>query len=484
MSGPRSRVSRGPEPSLPGAPALSRRSFLNRAGAGLGALALGELGAQARGLSAPSPAARARRVIWLQMSGAPPQLDTFDPKPELARLHGTLCPEEFIAGKRLAFIKGRPILLGSPWRTYTVPSTGWQVSEHLPHFASIAEHTLLVRSMHTDQFNHAPADLMMFTGNAQPGAASFGAWASYGLGTLNRDLPTYCVLGSGGSDPTGGKSTWGAGYLPSQHQGVRLRSQGAPILYADNPPGLPAASRRAALDALGDLNRRTAARTGDPEVAARIEQYELAWRMQASVPEVSDLASEPRAVLEEYGAEPGGSSFANNCLLARRLVEAGVRWVQLFDWGWDIHGTSRGDDLLHQFPAKCRQVDRPIAALVRDLHRRGLLEDTLVVWGGEFGRTPMNEARGGSTYLGRDHHGAAFSMWMAGAGVRAGSVHGATDDLGYAIAEDPVSVRDLQATLLWAMGLDPYETSYPYQGLDQRLIGPTDEGRVVREWFA
>jgi uncharacterized protein (DUF1501 family) len=265
---------------------------------------------------------------------------------------------------------------------------------------------------------------------------------------------------------------------------VRLRSQGAPILYAENPEGLPGASRRAALDALRDLNRRTAARTGDAEVEARIEQYELAWRMQASVPEVSDLASEPASVLQEYGAVPGGSSFANNCLLARRLVEAGVRWVQLFDWGWDIHGTSRGDDLLHQFPAKCREVDRPIAALVRDLHRRGLLEDTLVVWGGEFGRTPMNEARGGSTFLGRDHHGAAFSMWLAGAGVRAGSVHGATDDLGYAIAQDPVSVRDLQATLLWAMGLDPYATSYPYQGLDQRLIGPTDEGRVVHEWFA
>lgn len=457
---------------------LSRRGLLSAGGAGLAGLAGHAFGSSFAG----SP--RAKRVIWLQMSGGPPQLDMFDIKPTLNRLHGTLCPMEFIEGKRLAFIKGRPTLLGSPWRNYQVPSTGWTVSEHLPHFASIAEHTTLVRSMHTDQFNHAPADLMMFTGNAQPGAASMGAWASSELGSLNPNLPSYCVLGSGGSDPTGGKSTWGAGFLASQHQGVRLRSKGEPILYVQDPAGLSRPGRRAGLDALSQLNGLTAEQSGDPEVRARMEQYELAWRMQSSVPDVADLNKEPAHVLEDYGVTPGQASFGANCLLARRLVESGVRWVQLFDWGWDLHGTSTGDDLVDTFPKKCLSVDRPIAALVRDLHRRGLLEDTLVVWGGEFGRTPMNEARGGSTRLGRDHHADCFSMWFAGAGIRGGEVYGATDELGYSIARDPVSMRDLQATMLWSLGIDPYSTSVRHLGLNRRLIGPTNEGRIMHHWFA
>ncbi|MAE45853.1 MAG: sulfatase [Planctomycetes bacterium] len=452
----------------------SRRNLLVAGGASLAARALGQ---------GPTSAPRAKRVIWLQMAGGPPQLDMFDIKPTLNRLHGTLCPQEFVEGKRLAFIKGRPTLLGSPWRSYQVPSTGWTVSEHLPHFASIAEHTTLVRSMHTDQFNHAPADLMMFTGNAQPGAASMGAWASRELGSLNPNLPNYCVLISGGSDPTGGKSTWGAGFLPSQHQGVRLRSTGEPILYVQDPAGLSRPGRRAGLDALYRLNRMTWKQSADPNVRSRMEQYELAWRMQSSVPQVADLESEPAHVLKDYGVTPGRASFGSNCLLARRLVESGVRWVQLFDWGWDLHGTSTGDDLVDSFPKKCLAVDRPIAALVRDLHRRGLLEDTLVVWGGEFGRTPMNEARSGSTRLGRDHHGGCFSMWFAGAGVRKGEVLGATDELGYSIVHDPVSVRDLQATLLWSLGIDPYSTSVRHLGLNRRLIGPTDEGRIMHHWF-
>ncbi len=337
-----------------------------------------------------------------------------------------------------------------------------------------------MRSMYTDQFNHAPADLLMHTGNAVTGKPSMGAWTTWGLGSMNQNLPGFVVLGSGGSDPTGGKALWSSGFLPSEYQGVRLRSKGDPVLYVSDPKGLARSSRRRMLDALRRLNELDHERHGDDETMARVAQYELAYRMQMEVPEVTDLSKESEATLTRYGAKPGDGSFASNCLLARNLLTAGVRFVQLFDWGWDLHGTGSNDDLVTQFPAKCKDVDQPIAALMADLKRTGLLEDTLVIWGGEFGRTPMLEARGGSKFLGRDHQPDAFSIWMAGGGVRAGHVHGSTDDLGAAVHEDGVSVRDLQATILHLLGFDPERMRFPFQGLDQRLIGPADGPRVAR----
>jgi hypothetical protein len=338
----------------------------------------------------------------------------------------------------------------------------------------------IIKSMWTDQFNHAPAELFIYTGSPRFGGASMGSWITYGLGTENQDLPGFVVLLSGGTDPTGGKSLWGSGFLPSVYQGVQCRSAGEPILFANNPAGMDRSSRRRTLDALDKLDEIEAKQFGDPETVTRISQYELAYRMQISVPDVMDISKETPQTREWYGAKPGEASFANNCLLARRLIERGVRYVQLYDWGWDIHGTGAGDDLLNQFPKKCREVDRACAALIKDLKQRGLLDETLVVWGGEFGRTPMNEARGGSIFLGRDHHPHCFTIWMAGGGIKPGIVHGETDELGYSIAEGKVSVRDLQTTILRLMGLDAHQFSYPFQGLNQRLIGPAEEGEVVK----
>jgi len=474
----------------------TRRTFL-RQGLGLGAMALASMegGRAAFGQEGAGPAsplapkapplpARAKRVLYLSMSGAPPQHDLFDPKPKLDELDGTACPEALFEGKRLAFIKGRPKLLGSPHASSVVDPLGTRASDLMPGFREYAKDVCLVRSMHTDQFNHAPAEMLLYTGNQNVGKPSIGSWATWGLGSMNQDLPGFVVLVSGGSDPTGGKSLWSSGFLPSEYQGVRLRSEGEPVLYVSDPKGLSRPLRRRMLDALKELNRRDAERHGDPETAARIAQYELAYRMQIAVPEVTDLERETPETLERYGATPGDGSFASNCLLARNLLSAGVRFVQLYDWGWDIHGTGKGDDLLTRFPEKCRETDRPIAALMKDLRESGLLEDTLVVWGGEFGRTPMLEARGGSTFLGRDHQPDCFTIWMAGAGVKPGHVHGATDDLGASVAEGAVSVRDLQATILHLLGFDPEEMRFPFQGLDQRLIGPEDGPRVVAELLA
>ncbi|MFM7320094.1 MAG: DUF1501 domain-containing protein, partial [Armatimonadota bacterium] len=323
-------------------------------------------------------------------------------------------------------------------------------------------------------------EMFLYTGAAFPGNASMGSWITWGLGTENQNLPGFVVLVSGGTDPTGGKSLWSSGFLPSVHQGVQCRTSGDPILYLSDPAGMDRASRRRSLDALERINREEAVRTGDPETLTRIEQYELAFRMQMSVPEATDISKETQETLDLYGVKPGESGFARNVLLARRLVERGVRYVQLYDWGWDIHGTGPGDDLMSAFPSKCRQVDRASAALILDLKRRGMLDDVLVVWGGEFGRTPMNEARDGSKSLGRDHHPHSFALWMAGGGVKAGYSHGETDELGWGIAKDPVSIRDLQATILHQMGLDPFRLRHRYQGLEQRLIGPTDEARVLK----
>jgi hypothetical protein len=462
-------------------PLLARRAFLGSCGVSLGAIALAGLERLALGSGAVAP--RARRVIYVHLSGAPPQHDLFDCKPQLQRFHGTKCPESMFAGRRLAFTRGHPTLLGTPHPFDAVGESGALVTRLLPRLREQLHRTTLVRSMTTDQFNHAPAELLLFTGSPQFGGASLGSWLAYGLGSENRDLPAFMVMISGDSDPTGGKALWSSGFLPSQHQGVPLRSRGEPILFASDPPGMDRATRRSSLDALARLNSLHGGKHGDPETSSRIAQYELAFRMQASVPGLLDLAAEPETIRDEYGARPGESSFANHCLLARRLVEAGVRFVQLFDWGWDVHGTGPGDDLLATLPRKCREIDRPLAALLLDLDRRGMLDETLVVIGGEFGRTPFVEARDGSRFLGRDHHPDCFSMLLAGAGIQRGRVFGATDELGHAVTEDPVTIRDLQATILYLVGLDPHRFAFPYQGLDQRLIGPTEEGRVRHELF-
>ena len=471
--------------------ALTRRHFLRQCNLGLGSLAFGSL--LAREVAAktvvkdslnplavrpPHVAPKAKAVIYLHMSGSPPQHELFDWKPTLVKHHMEPCPEDLLQGQRFAFIKGQPKMLGTPYAFQRHGRSGAWVSELLPHFSECVDDVLFIKSMATKEFNHAPAELFLHTGQNRSGNPSMGAWATYGLGSENQDLPGFVVLLSGGTDPTAGKSVWGSGFLPSVYQGVQCRSGAEPIFYVNNPEGMSREVRRRSLDALRKLNEFELKRVGDPETMARIAQYELAYRMQMSVPSVMDLTREPQSILDLYGADPGQASFANNCLQARRMVEQGVRYVQLFDWGWDTHGTGSGDDIVHHLPNKCREIDRPMAALLKDLKNRGLLDETLVVWGGEFGRTSMNEARGGSKFLGRDHHPHCFTIWMAGAGVKAGLTYGATDELGYFITENRVDVPDLQATLLHLLGLDPHRHSYLYQGLNQRLIGPTDEPRV------
>jgi len=479
--------------------AMTRRHFFGRAGMSLGGIALGQLFARevfAAGSgakpAAPNPLsvrppmipARAKAVIYLHMAGAPPSLDMFDYKPKLNELHMQPCPESLFKGMRFAFIKGVPKMLGSPHKFQQHGNSGAWVSELLPHTAKVVDDVCIVRSLWTDQFNHAPAELFLFTGLQRPGNASLGSWVTYGLGSENQDLPGFIVLSSGGTDPSGGKNLWSSGFLPGVYQGVQCRTSGEPILYADNPPGMNRDSRRRSLDALRQLNEAEARLFGDPETVTRIEQYELAYRMQISVPEVFDLSREPEAIREMYGAKPGEGGFANNCLLARRLVEKGVRYVQLFDWGWDMHGTGKDNDLVTGLPKKCRDVDQACAALIADLKQRGLLDQTLVVWGGEFGRTPMNEARNGSTFLGRDHHPNCFTMVLAGAGIKRGFVYGETDEFGYNVARDKVSVRDLQQTILHQLGFDAHRFSYLYLGLNQRLIGPTEEAQLIKEILA
>ncbi len=485
-------------PAWDAAKGITRRRFLSECPVGLGSIFLAGagLGAAGRALGArpvtsvtpdggagiAGPARRAKRVIYLHMAGSPPQQDLFDYKPKLNELDGQKCPEELLEKERFAFIKGHPKILGSPYSFAQHGQSGAWVSELMPHLAGSVDDVMFIRSMFTDQFNHAPAQLFLYTGSPRLGRPSMGSWLVYGLGTENENLPGFVVLVSGGKTPSAGKSVWGSGFLPTVYQGVQCRSEGDPVLYVSNPEGVDRSVRRRTLDALKEMNEHQHARTGDPETLSRISQYELAFRMQMSVPEVMDLSLEPEATRAMYGAEPGKASFANNCLLARRLVEQGVRFVQLFDWGWDTHGTNPTDDLMHQLPKKCRETDRPVAALLRDLKQRGLLDDTLVVWGGEFGRTAMNEERNGSKLLGRDHHPHCFTMWMAGAGVRAGHIHGATDELGYRITEGGVHVHDLQATILHLLGIDHESLTHRYQGRDFRL---TDvHGKVVRELLA
>ena len=477
--------------------AVTRRQFLGRSAWGIGGIALASMlggrGAHASGtptseqgaapdpmaLRAPHLPARAKRVIFIHLAGAPSQHELFDWKPALVRHHGQPCPKEILDGERFAFIKGHPTLLGTPYRFARHGRSGQELSELLPGLARVADELCIVKGCTTDQFNHAPAQLLLHTGESRFGGASMGSWLTYGLGSEASDLPGFVVLVSGDKTPDAGKSVWGSGFLPGAFQGVQCRASGDPVLYVRDPEGIDRARRRRMLDAVRDLNAMAAATSLAPETDARIAQYELAFRMQASVPDAMDISREPASVLEAYGATPGRASFANNCLLARRLSERGVRFVQLFDWGWDAHGTSPSDDILTQLPKKCRETDGPVAALIADLRQRGLLDETLVVWGGEFGRTPMAEFRDGKKdFFGRDHHPHCFTVLMAGGGTRAGTTYGETDELGCRVVRDAVPVKDLQATILHLMGLDHRRLSFPHAGLDRHLTGVTPDARV------
>jgi hypothetical protein len=468
---------------------VTRRAFLRHSGLGIGAMALSSLltgslfAADASG-AARNPLAsrpphfppRAKRVIYLHMVGAPSQLDLFDYKPELEKYDGKPCPDDFIKGKRFAFLRGHPNIAATRQTFQRHGQSGAEMSQLLPQLAKVADEIAIVKSLHTDEFNHAPAQLFLHTGFGRLGRPSFGSWITYGLGSENQDLPAYVVMLSG---PLAGAGTslWSPGFLPSVHQGVQFRSSGEPVLFLNNPAGHSPGDRRRVLDTLQQLNQVQLADVGDPEIATRISQYEMAFRMQTSVPELMDISKESKQTLELYGAEPGKASFSNNCLLARRLIERGVRMVQLYDADWDHHA-----DLATRLPRKCKDVDQGMAALVLDLKQRGLLDDTLVIWGGEFGRTPMAQVDSGSgtaTKQGRDHHKDAFTMWLAGGGVKRGTTFGRTDDLGYNIVENPVHVHDLNATVLHLLGLDHERLTFRYQGRDFRL---TDvHGKVVKD---
>jgi hypothetical protein len=418
------------------------------------------------------------------MAGAPSQLELFDYKPELAKLDGQDCPPSLLEGKKFAFIRGIPKMLG-PQATFSQHGQcGAWVSDYLPHLATLVDDVAFLRAVHTDQFNHAPAQLLLHTGSPRLGRPSIGAWVTYGLGSENANLPGFVVLTSGGNNPDAGKSVWGNGFLPSVYQGVQCRSEGDPVLFLNDPAGLPRDLRRASIDAINRVNEATHREYQDPETLARIAQYEMAYRMQITAPEVMNIQNEPDYIHRLYGTQPGKACFANNALLARRLVEKGVRFVQLFDWGWDSHGT--GADLAVDIGLlnKCRDTDRPVAALLLDLKQRGLLDETLVVWGGEFGRTPMLENRNGvkMPYKGRDHHTDAFTIWMAGGGIRGGASHGSTDEIGFHATSGQVSAFDIQATILQLLGFDHERFTYPFQGRPFRLTDVS--GRVVHEVLA
>ncbi|TWU06356.1 DUF1501 domain-containing protein [Stieleria varia] len=477
----------------------SRRQILSRVGFGLGSIALGSLlgndgighAADAQSNATPGPLdpkpphfpARAKSVIHIHMVGSPSHLDLFDPKPELAKRNGERCPDEMFQGKKFAFIRSQPSLFGTPsdWGFRKCGKSGMEISNLLPQLQGVADELCMIRSMHTNEFNHGPAQLFMLSGFGRFGRPSLGSWVTYGLGSENQNLPGFVVLITG-SVLGAGNSAWGSGFLPTVYQGVEFRSQGDPVLFLSNPPGVKDASRRRIIDAVNQLNADTLADVGDPEIATRIDQYEMAYRMQTSVPDLMDLSGESQRIHDLYGTtfrdgfkETGKPSFANNCLLARRLVERGVRFVQLFDQGWDHHGNLYGG-----LPKKCDQVDRPIAALIQDLKQRGMLDETLVVWSAEFGRTPMAQGaneEGKKTSPGRDHHRDAFAMWMAGGGTKPGTIHGATDELGYSIVDKPVHVHDLNATLLHLLGLNHERLTFRHQGRQYRL---TDVHGIVQ----
>ena len=462
---------------------LSRRDLLVRSGYGLGAIGLHALGASDASASPAFPgfAPKAKRVIFLFQSGGPSHVDLFDPKPLLQERFGDDIPESVFQGQRVTGMVAHQARFQAMPTRYSFArhgQSGISMSELLPHTAGIADEICLIRSVHTEAINHDPAITFFQTGSQLPGRPSMGSWVDYGLGSSNRNLPAFVVLHSVASEGPGGQGLlarlWGAGFLPSRHQGVQFRSDGDPVLYLSDPAGMTRERRRTVLDGAAALNKLHFQAVGDPEIETRIEQYEMAYRMQASVPELMNVASEPESIYEMYGPDsrkPG--TFAANCLLARRLAERDVRFVQLYHRGWDHHG-----DIPKRLPVSSRDTDQPSAALVCDLKQRGLLEDTLVIWGGEFGRTPYAQGAAKLEKYGRDHHGRCFSIWMAGAGVRAGHVHGATDDYGFNIAEGGVSVHDVQATILHLLGIDHEKLVYRFQGRRFRLTDT--EGRVIR----
>lgn len=479
---------------------ISRRHFLLESAVGLGAVALGgfmgscvpkstdpkNVGLTADPMSPKPPhfPGKARRVIYMHMAGAPSQLELFDYKPELQKLDNQLCPQSLLEGKRFAFIRGVPKMLGPQAEFKQRGQSGAYVSENLPHFAGIADEVSFLKAVHTDQFNHAPAQLFVHSGSPRLGRPSMGSWVTYGLGTENNNLPGFVVLTSGGKTPDAGKSVWGSGFLPSVYQGVQCRSEGDPVLFLSDPEGMDRNVKRKMIDAINASNRQHYDAFQDPETLTRIAQYEMAFRMQVSVPEVMNINNEPDYIHQLYGTAPGEASFANNCLLARKLVEQGVRFVQLFDWGWDTHGTSQSGAVDIGLKNKCREVDRAMTALILDLKQRGLLEETLVVWGGEFGRTPMQENRENKTnpFLGRDHHVEAFTIWMAGGGIKQGMSWGETDEIGYYPVSGKVSVHDIQATILHQLGFDHEKLTYQFQGRPFRLTDVS--GKVISEIVA
>ena len=473
-----SHLYRGQDPRV-----VARRWFLQQCGVGLGSIALGGLlgrtaaaavtGSNPLAPKLPPFQAKAKRVIYLFQAGGPSHLEIFDNKPELAKWDGKLPPAELLKGYRSAFISPNSALLGPKFKFKRHGQSGAELSELVPHLAEVADDIAIVKSLHTDAFNHAPAQIMMNTGSQIFGRPSIGSWVTYGLGCESKDLPSFVVFSTGGKGTSGGASNWGAGFLPSVHNGTLFRSTGDPVLYLSNPRGVDDELQRDSLDTIQALNRRRLDVVGDPEIATRINSYEMAYRMQSSAPELMDLSKEPKHILDMYGVEPGKSNYASACLLARRLIERGVRFVEIFHESWDQHGNLTAD-----LKKNCKNTDQASAALVKDLKQRGLLEDTLVLWGGEFGRTPM--VQGGND--GRDHHPNCFSMWMAGGGTQPGLTYGESDEFGFNATKDKVHVHDLHATLLHLLGFDHTKLTYRFQGRDFRL---TDvHGEVVEKLLA
>lgn len=469
---------------------VTRRHFFRDCGVGVGKMALASLLLQSRaGAAAPDTRTetgtvrgphftpKAKRVIYLFMAGAPSQLDLFDNKETLQKYDGKPVPADVVKDQRYAFIRPDANLMASRFKFARYGQSGAELSEMLPFLAEVADDIAIIKSMHTDQFNHAPAQIFVNTGSSLPGRPSMGSWVTYGLGSESSDLPGFVVLSSAGGI-SGGSANWSSGFLPTSYQGVTFRSKGDPILNVSSPAGVDTRVQRESLDLLKGLNERHLADVGDPEILTRIASYEMAYRMQTSAPELMDLSDETPETLALYGVEPGKPSFANNCLLARRLIERGVRFVNLYHEGWDHHS-----DVAGGLKTQCGQTDRASAALLKDLKRRGLLDETLVVWGGEFGRTPMVESNATlGRSLGRDHHPQAYTMWLAGGGIKPGVTIGATDDLGFHVAEDAVHVHDLQATILHLLGLDHTRLTFKFQGRDFRL---TDvHGEVVKKILA
>ena len=462
---------------------ITRRWFFEQCGVGLGAIALGQLFRQ-NGWAAPTLAnplapkqahfpPKAKRVIYLFMAGAPSHLELFDYKPELAKWNGKTPPAELIKDYRAAFINPNAALLGPKFKFAKHGKSGAELSELLPHLAEVVDDIAIIKSMHTDAFNHAPGQILMSTGAQQLGRPSFGAWTTYGLGCETQDLPAFVVFSTGSKGPSGGASNWGPGFLPSVHQGVMFRSVGDPVLYLSNPNGMDEQMQSDSLDAIKRLNKKHLDVVGDPEIATRINSYELAHRMQLAAPDLMDLSKESKETIEMYGAEPGKGTFANACLLARRLAERGVRFVEIFHESWDQHGNLTAD-----LKKNCLRTDQPCAALIKDLKQRGMLDDTLVIWGGEFGRTPMMQ--GGDD--GRDHHPNCFTMWLAGGGVKPGITLGESDEFGFNATRDRVHVHDLHATLLHLLGFDHTKLTYRFQGRDFRLTDVS--GEVVEKLLA